>query len=346
MNLIIVGGGFCGASIAQKLGEINDINISLIDKKTYFEYRPSLPKLISNKDHSKKITAKYNKFLEKIEIIHEEVISISQKKIQTKKNEYFFDYLVISSGINYPIFLKNKKNVFIVSEFEKCKKTVKKIKKSEKILIVGGGLIGVEVAGEISTRFPEKRLVIVHSKDRLIERNPKKASKIAEDFFKEKNVEIIFNEKVVENKNNIFITNKKRKIDANICIWCAGVKCDSSFMKDFDDNVLSKKGCLKIDKNLRLKGYNNIFVGGDITDITEEKTAQNSERHAKVISKNIKNILQNKPLKEYKKIKGPLFISLGSKKGILVFRNFFYSGFIPIFVKNFIESWFFHMIGL
>ncbi len=345
MDVTIIGGGFSGATIAKNLDKIKNINVTLFDKKPYFEYGPGLPKLISNKDYDKKIIVKYDDFLENTNVISEEVVSISPELIHTNKNGYRYDNLVISCGIKYPIFLKSKKNVFIVAELNNCKKASEKIKDSRKILIVGGGLIGVEVASEIAITYPEKEVIIVHSKDRLLERNTKNTSKIAENFFKRKNVKIFYNEKVVENNNNIFLTDKKRKINADVAVWCAGVKCDSSFLKDFNENIFSDRNCLKVDKTLRLKGYNNIFVGGDITDILEEKTAQNSERHAKIITKNIKNISSGKKLLKYKKFTGPLFISLGSKKGILVFRNFSYSGFIPIFAKNFIESWFFHTIG-
>ncbi len=345
MNVTIVGGGFCGAIIAKNLEKNKSINLTVIDNKKYFEYRPGLIKVISNQKHKEKIVLDYDHFLKNTKVIQEKVTSISPNKIKTGKKEYDYDYLVISYGIKYPIFLKNKKKVFIVNEINTCEKAVENIKNSQKILIVGGGLIGVEVAGEIATEYPEKKVIIVHSKNRLIERNSIYVSKMAEYFLKRKNVKIIYNEKIVQNKNNIFITSKKQKINADIAIWCAGNKCESSLLNDFKDNIFSKKGCLKVDEYLRLKGYDNIFVGGDITDINEEKTAQNSKRHAKFITKNINNIIDNKNLKEYKKFKGPIFISLGPKKGIFVFGKISYFGYLPNFFKNFIESWFFHTIG-
>ena len=62
MDVAIIGGGFCGATIAKNLDKIKNINVTLFDKKPYFEYRPGLPKLLSNKDYDKKIIAKYSDF--------------------------------------------------------------------------------------------------------------------------------------------------------------------------------------------------------------------------------------------------------------------------------------------
>ena len=38
----------------------------------------------------------------------------------------------------------------------------------EKVLIVGGGPVGVELAGEILENYPDKQLTLVHSHDELI----------------------------------------------------------------------------------------------------------------------------------------------------------------------------------
>ena len=342
MKIVIIGGGFCGLKVAKKLEKNKEIELILIDKKEYFGYKPGLPKLIRNKNYTENIQIKYKKILKNTKIISEKVEVINPKKIKTNKNEYQYDILVICLGVKYPIFLKNKKNVFTVTESNKCLKAIETIKKSKKILIVGGGLIGVEVAGELVTKKPDKDITIVHSKNLFIERNPKKSSKSAQKFLEKKGVDIIFNEKIIKNNVNSFVTDKNRKITSDIAIWSAGIKCDSTFMKNFDKNIFTRRGCLKVDKYLRLKGYNNIFVGGDITNINEEKTALNSERHAKIIVKNIKSFIKNKKLARYKKFRGPLFISLGSKKGIFVFRKVSFTGFLPNFIKDIIEKWFFY----
>jgi len=341
MNVVIAGGGFCGSVVAKKLEKIKNIKVVLIDQKEYFEYKPGIPKMIRNKKNANDLKIEYKEFLKNTSLIFEKIKKINPKKIETENNTYKYDLLVISYGVKYPIFLKNKENVFTITAIDETLKALKKLRKSEKILIIGGGLLGVETAAEIATQKNKKKIIIVHSKDRLIKRNPTYASYIAKKFLEKNNVEIIFKEKIKENKNGEYLTDKNRIMSADICFWSAGIKCDTSFMEDFDKSIFTGNGCLKVDKYLRLKGYDNIFVGGDITDIKEEKTAQNSEHHAKTIVKNINRILLDKKPKKYKKKIGPLLISLGSKKGILVFREICFYGFIPAFLKEFVELWFF-----
>ena len=42
------------------------------------------------------------------------------------------------------------------------------VKQSNSVVIVGGGAVGIELAGEIRDSYPSKRITLVHSKPELI----------------------------------------------------------------------------------------------------------------------------------------------------------------------------------
>ena len=42
------------------------------------------------------------------------------------------------------------------------------LEKSESVLIVGGGAVGVELAGEIAETYPDKKVTLVHSGTTLV----------------------------------------------------------------------------------------------------------------------------------------------------------------------------------
>ena len=57
------------------------------------------------------------------------------------------------------------------------------------VLIIGGGLVGVELAGEILWKYgAEKEITIVHAREKLMERNPEKAIRFAENYLKRRGV--------------------------------------------------------------------------------------------------------------------------------------------------------------
>jgi len=62
------------------------------------------------------------------------------------------------------------------------------IEKAKSIIIVGGGAVGVELAGEIIYKYPMKKITIVHSHDRLIERLDSSVGKKALKWLEERGV--------------------------------------------------------------------------------------------------------------------------------------------------------------
>ncbi len=220
---------------------------------------------------------------------------------------------------------------------KEVKKLSEKVRNSERVLIVGGGLIGTEVASELASKT-SKRVTLVHSHDRLIERNPKIASYFAEKFLMKKGVNIRFNEKVVDNIDDIFKTNKGNEVEADVCIWSTGLSYDKGLYSDLDEIAIAENGSLSVNESLQVKGYSNIFAGGDITDIKEEKTGHNADSHSKIISENIFRMKENRTLKTYSKLRVPLVISLGDINGILSLPFFGIPGPIPAVIKYLLEK--------
>ena len=338
MRIIILGGGFCGSLLAKRLDKKKNIEVILIDKKEYFEYSPSLWKLLLDPESQKKYIIPFKRFLNRTRLITTSTIQITPKFVQTGKEHLTFDYLIISTGIEYPIFLKNTNNVFTVKSGVDVVKNNEKITNAKTILIIGGGLIGTEITAELATKSPEKHIILIHSHDRLLERNAKSASYYAKKFLEEHGVRIILGEKVIEHTNDSFVTDMKRTIEADVGIWCAGITSNPWFMKDFPSSIFTEDHALKVNKFLQLEGYPNIFAGGDITSVAEEKTALNAERQGNVILKNLLQSIKGKKLSGYRLRKEPMIISLGRRNAILTYWVFMIPGFLPAMIKFIVEK--------
>ena len=105
------------------------------------------------------------------------------------------------------------------------------------------------------------------------------------------------------------------------------------FNKNLDD-----KKYIKVNSNLQLEKYSNIFSAGDVNNIIEEKTAQSAEKQAEIVIKNIKNLELKKGLINYVPKEKPMVISLGRYNGIFEYKGIVLFGIIPAFLKWFIEK--------
>jgi NADH dehydrogenase FAD-containing subunit len=338
MKVVILGGGFSGAVIAKKLDRHKELEVTLLETKEYFEYSPSIWKLLLLPSYHKQLIIPYKQFLKHARLITDPIHHVTPECIETEKEKLPYDYLVISTGIDYPIFLKNTKDVFTIKSGVEVKQHSEKVAEAHTILIIGGGLIGTEVAGALARKTPEKQIILVHPHDRLLERNTKAVSQYAKKYLEEHGVQVIFKEKVINHQSGVFITDTKRRIKADLGIWCAGIKSNPWYMKTFPPSVFTERNALKVNQFLQLEGYQNIFVGGDVTSTPEEKTAASADHHGRVISENILRALRQKPLIVYKPRKESMIISLGKGDGILTYPPFVIPGFIPAILKLLVEK--------
>lgn len=344
-KVIVIGGGFAGALTAKKLEKKKDFKVTIIDTKNYFEFTPSILRTIVEPEHIKKIQILHNHYLHKSKIITDQVVEISERYVKLKSGKKVeFDYLVIASGSKYELPIKEQ-NLVVSTRASHLRDCYEKLCRSKSILIIGGGLVGVELAGEILDHYKKdnKKITIVHSAPEIIPRNNKKTIIYADRFLQKKGVEIIKNERVVKSKNNgkRFITDKNRVLKPDIAFLCTGIKPNFEFLKKNFSKALNEKNQVKVNSFLQVKKQGkvckNIFAAGDITDLKEEKTAQNSENHALIVSKNICAIEDKKSLHKYESNPRVMVISLGKKNGILTYKNLTFGGLIPAMMKGFIE---------
>ena len=333
-KVVIVGGGFTGAYCAKRLQ--NKFQVILIDNKEHFEFTPSIIKSISDPRNLRKIQISHKTYLNKGEFLHAEVKEVGKNYVLVNNEKINFDYLIIASGSRYTNPIKSQ-NILTVQRSKDIRDFHEKLKVSKKILIVGGGIVGVELASDIITKYKDKKITLIDSNSELIPRNNKKTRNHVKAFLEAHGVSIINNEKIIKSNKQTFFTDRGREITPDMFFLCTGITSNSEFMnKNFKDN-LNEKGQIKTNEYLQMDGFDNIFVGGDVTDILEEKTAQNAEDHAQIILKNIMRLENGKGLKKYKLAKKSFVISLGKNRGVFEKGNASFYGLTPALLKKLIE---------
>ncbi len=333
-KVVIVGGGFAGSYSAKKLEK--EFDVILIDTKSFFEFTPGVLRTIVNPEHARKIQIHHKDYLRNARIIVGEVKEAGKNFVKVNGKKVKFDYLIVASGSRYKVPIKEQ-NVILATRVSRLRDYYERLHKADSVVIVGGGIVGVELAAEIALHYRNKKLTLVHLDRELMPRNSKRTRKYAEKFLKKRGVEIIFNDRVEKVKGKKCFTKNGLKLDADLVFMCTGIKPNYEFMKKNFSKDIDNPGVLRVNKYLQLDGYKNIFVAGDVAEIKEEKTAQNAEIHAKLIVKNIKRIDDGRELKEYKIGKRIMVMSLGRWNGIIEYGDFIITGICAGILKSLIE---------
>jgi NADH dehydrogenase FAD-containing subunit len=346
-TIVIIGGGYGGFAVAQKLAskfnKSQTHQIILIERKSHFYHSVAGLRTVVEDEFENKVTIPYDHLFDKHgqgKIIHGTVTKLNKNDLIVSKNDgeeeqVTFEIAVIATGSDYPRPAKfdaeNKEEG--VKEIIRQREAVKG---AQKILIVGGGPVGIELAGEIASVYGnEKEVTLVHGEENLL--SPKFPIKLSDSLakqLKDLNVKLILGDKIDFQKNNIgdglskltITTEKGQVIESDVQFVAIGAKPNTSLIESLNSSLIDENSHLvKVKPTLQLDlndEYNHIFAIGDITNIPETKLAFRAALHADLVSKNISSFIDNKKLEEYKPMKETMMVTIGKKGG---------AGLLPVF---------------
>ncbi|KAJ7561187.1 hypothetical protein O6H91_03G017500 [Diphasiastrum complanatum] len=316
-RVVVVGGGVAGASTTKLLEDF--AKVTLVDPKEYFEVPFSLLRSIVEPEFGERTVFKHADYLKKAELVIASAKSATETEVVTTSGDRLpYDYLVIATGTTYegPATRTERVKYFQTEN--------KKIKSAKTVLIIGGGPVGVELAAEIVVDFPDKKVILVHSGERLLDFLGPKVSKKTLSWLKSKKVEVILNERIDINSltesTTTYTTNTGRTITADTHFVAIGKKVGSAWIHESAfKSSLDSNGRLKVDTSLRVEGRNNVFAIGDIANTEEIKQGYLALKHAQLTAENIKKLIKNpdSKLSTYKPLATPMgAVSLGRTLGV------------------------------
>ncbi|MGE3063027.1 MAG: FAD-dependent oxidoreductase [bacterium] len=207
-----------------------------------------------------------------IEIAEVTKIDSVKKQIETEKGGFEYDKLVLAAGSRpaEPKWLKgrDKKNVFYIEKSEEYLKTLKNsLDKKKRVLIIGGGFIGVEVADELNKEGHKVTLVekLPHVLSLAIDSD---FSCNLDDTLKKRGIELFLGESVEEITGDEFvdgvILENKKKVDADVVIIAIGYSPNSKLAKEAGA-LVGVKGAIWVDEYMRTN-IKDIFAVGDCAE--------------------------------------------------------------------------------
>jgi NADH dehydrogenase FAD-containing subunit len=201
-----------------------------------------------------------------------------------------------------------------------------RIESASRILIIGGGPIGVEVAGEISDTWPSKQITLVDRGTRLLKGSSEKLATEAARILTARGVTIVTGEALDSTPSadpfadgGEVQTDQGRRIAYDLLIWATGGRPETWYMRPQFAALLDQSGRLKVDPQLRVIGLEGVFAIGDINNVPENKMAIHILGQAKIVEQNIRAVLSGRDhLAAYKpKTGSPLMLlALGKSEGV------------------------------
>lgn len=226
-NLIIIGGGFAGATLAAELEKKLPLKweIYLLSKTNFVTYNPLLPEVVGASILPGHVQAPIRQMVKRtrIRMVTVDRVDFEQKKVFYHNNEpgeIAFDQLVFAAGVaanmammeglqehalplktvGDALYIRNR----LVERLEQA--TIhpdpQRRKELTTFIVIGGGFSGVEVAGEMedflhsaeryykNVKRADCKIILLHGTDCLLPELSKKLGKKTEKIFRKRGIDV------------------------------------------------------------------------------------------------------------------------------------------------------------
>lgn len=133
--------------------------------------------------------------------VRDRVVGVGKESVKLRdcEEEIPYDFLVIATGSAVQEGLPSRLNATEKGAgIQRLQDMQSRIEAAKTVLVVGGGAAGVEVATDAKSLYPDKHVILVHSRGALMHRFGKRLQASALEGMEKLGGEVILNDRVVE----------------------------------------------------------------------------------------------------------------------------------------------------
>ena len=366
-HVLIIGGGFAGLNIAKGLGNVPNIEVTLVDRTNHHLFQPLLYQVamagLSPADIAAPIRSLLSRY-RNIRVLQGEVrsMNLDRKIVVTDFGEMEFDYLILACGARHSYFghdeweeyapgLKTLEQATeirrrVLSAYEEAErsKSPDERKRLLTFVVVGGGPTGVELAGAIGemSRFTLAkdfrnidatlaRVILLEAGPRILHMFSEQQSARAARDLEHLGVQIWTGSAVTKIDGDGVEIGSERIMSATV-LWAAGVKA-SSLGRDAGLEV-DRQGRVIVEPDLSVKGHQTVFVAGDQACFTHQTgmplpgTAPVAMQQGRYLARTIRLELAGQQRKPFHFADKGQMATIGRSRAVVEVGQFKLAGFL------------------
>lgn len=324
-RVVIIGGNFAGLVAASRLSCDHDVTV--VDSRTEFEWTPNIHEILSGVKDRDAVVLPRSECVSRYghTFLHDAVtrVDADSQSVHTDGGLVLpYDACLIAAGSQRTTFGiegadEHAIGLHLVDDAVRIARRLDKLamrKRRASVVIVGGGVSGIEAVGEILRRRSQGDSFSLHIVERQARILEKQATGLTDDALQRiapYSVTLHTGTTVAEVNARSVILGNGEKLAADLCIWSAGMTMPN-FLRD---TGLSEAGenWLPVDDTLQSRYANNIFVAGDCAALPDpvRKQAYYAMDMGEVAGDNITRLLGDRRLRRFRAAPMPMLVSLG-----------------------------------
>ncbi|WP_392668463.1 NAD(P)/FAD-dependent oxidoreductase [Streptomyces sp. LN785] len=322
-TVAIVGGGYGGAALARELDP--DFDVVLIDPKDAFVHAVAALRGLVDEEWAQRIYFGYDGLFTRGRHVRDRAVAVDAGGVTTADGTRIdADYVALATGSSYPYPAKPDTEDSADSVLRHAD-TRAELAASSRVLLLGAGPVGLELAGEITERWPQTQVIVVDpAEDVLGGRYLPELRGALREQLAERGVRLELGSalsappSVPAGVRELFsvTTEAGIRIDADLWFRCYGMTPLSDMLAGELAAARRPDGHVEVDEHLRVAGTPNVFAVGDVTAVPEPKRSKAATEHAVTVAANIRALAAGRPVEQtYRPGPDAVLVPLGSTGG-------------------------------
>jgi NADH dehydrogenase len=315
-RIVILGGGFAGVAVAQRLEKKlrpGEGRIAIVSRDNFTLFTPMLPEVSSGGIETRHIVTPVRAQLRRSTFVLGEItrIDLDAREVAARHpitgdlTVLPYDQLVLALGsvtstfvTEYTLPLKTIEDAEtlrnrIIAALEQAVVTAPGPERDRLLTfaVVGGGYTGCEVAGELVDLFrsivpfyrplalSDVRMVLIEAGQALLPDLPPQMGAYTTENLRRRKVELIIGDGVTRIDEDTIALQSGKLIPCATVIWSAGVR-PSPILKDLAGVVHARNGGIVVGRDMAALGRPGVWAIGDCAWIPKVDGAQQQDRSA------------------------------------------------------------------
>jgi len=297
----VIGGGYAGISVAKSLDDV--ATVVLVEPKDAFVHNVAALRALVDPAWLPRIYLPYGGLLSHGRVVQDRAVKVDAGQVVLASGEELpADYIVLATGSSYPFPAKSDVDR-TVDAHEKTLGTHEALSAAARVLLVGAGAVGIELAGEIKAVWPSKQVTLVDVADDVLG-GPFRADLKAElrRQLAELGVQVLLGSPLRaapptepgEPRTFTVTTEAGTEVTADIWFRCYGVIPVSDYLAGGLAGARGADGMIEVTPTLQVAGQDRVFALGDVST-ADRKVAGAASRQAAIVAGNIRALIEAGP---------------------------------------------------
>jgi apoptosis-inducing factor 2 len=319
--VVVIGGGYGGSNVARQLDDIADV--VLVEPKDAFVHNVAALRALADPSWLPRIYLPYDRLLASGRVVRDRAAKVEPGRVSLASGEELAaDYIVLATGSGYPFPAKSDVDDTAVAH-ERVRAAHAALDAAGRVLLVGAGPVGIELAGEIKAAWPDKQVTLLDAADDVL------GARFRDDLKAELRrqlealgVELVLGSPLAAEPPTepgqpgefTVTTGSGQAITAQVWFRCYGVTPVSDYLAGALAAARDSGGFVTVNPFLQVPGQDRVFALGDVSG-ADHKMAGAAGRQAAVVAGNIRALIEGAPLAAYEATPPSIVVPIGPAGG-------------------------------